>query len=245
MIRLGDLFEDLAFGPLNNLSIGGDGKGMVPSHMEARVLSYVNRALLDLYSKYILLEKELVVRVMTDRTSYHLTSDHADTANLPDCDGVPAPPCVLLVDKYIADTEDCPFEDDIIRILHVYDDDGVEVPINDSSDMYSVFTPAPDVLQIPDPYNKTAFFVAYQARHPIIDCCDCSQEIILPLGLKGALEAHISYQVFSSMNGQEHSAKAQEYYARYEMLCTDVEYKDLALTSMTQDNCKLFRRGFV
>ena len=258
MFTLRDLLEDLAFGPLNNLAIGGDGKGVIPAHMEARVLSYINRSLLEMYSKFILVEKEVVIRVMLDRTLYPLRKIHADSFYLPGpewsqpaCCCTPGSDvtevcrCSNSVPKFIADSLAFPFEEDIIRILHVFDEDGIEVPLNDSSDAYSVFTPAPDVLQIPDPIDRTFFAVNYQARHRVLQPGECHQKIILPLGLKAALEAHVAYQVFSSMNGQEHTAKAQEYYSRYDLLCTDAEYKDLTLTSMTQDNCKLFTRGFV
>jgi hypothetical protein len=258
VFTLGDLFEDLAYGPLNQLAIGGDGSGMVPDYQEARLVSYINRALLELYSKFILSEKEFVIRVQQDRTLYPLRKIHADSFYVPTrewsqeaccCDPsgdvTQVCGCQNSVTKFIADSPAFPFEEDIIRILHVFDDDGIEVPINDQSDVFTVFTPAPDVLQIPDPQQRTSFAVNYQARHKVLEGCDCFQRIYLPLGLKPALEAHVAYQVFNSMNGQEHSAKAQEYYARYDMMCTDAEYKDLTVTSIAQDNCKLFRRGFI
>jgi hypothetical protein len=74
---------------------------------------------------------------------------------------------------------------------------------------------------------------------------DECQEIDLPFTLEGALTAYIAYMVFSHMNGQDNSAKAQEHLSMYDMICGEVTDQDLVSQNGNTTLTKFDKRGFV
>lgn len=233
-MQLGDLFTQLSFGPLSGLSIGAEGAGSIPVPSQRKVASFVNTGLKQLYARFNLNEKELILRISTGVDTYLLTKEFADND-----------PTVGL--KYIQDNITDPFLEDILKILKVLDVDGLELPVNDKGDELSVFTPNDYTLLVPLPEEDTVYTVVYQSKHtdiPLTAPIVLSQEILLPFILVPALEAYVAYLVFSPMNGQEHTAKAIEHFQRYEMLCSEIEIRDLVSTSRIETHAKLDDRGF-
>lgn len=229
---LGELFKDLSFGPLSNLTIGGQGSGVIPVAQENRILSLTNTGLTKLYTKFVIAEKELVVRTIADKELYPLRQIHAD--NDPGIDF-----------KFIADTPEDPFLGDMVRILLVGDADGNELPLNDYNQDASVFTPKPDVLQILNAEADTIFHVIYQANHAKLLTSEPTQDIDLPEPLQEALVAYVGYRILEPMNGEEHSRRANELKVKYESICSDALDRDLGKYSITTSSTKLEDRGFV
>ena len=111
-------------------------------------------------------------------------------------------------------------------------------------DCLSLFTPQPNVLQVPNPVQGQILNVVYQARHPELKYDDLEACIEVPFVLEGALSAYIAHRVFHHMNGAENSQKSAEYLTLYESICTDVTEKDL-VNSSTSTGRKFYDRGFV
>ena len=232
-MKLNELFSNLSFGPLANLSVGGDGIGMIPFEHEARLTSFVNKSLLALFSRFPLLEKEVIVRAYDGKTLYPLKKIYADT----DATVVPQ--------KFIADSAVDPFLEDVIKILAIYDELGQPMPLNNTGEPTSLFTPLFDMVQIPLPKTGDIYYVLYRGKHPVLVPGVADQDVNIPDILQTALEAHVAYQVFSPMNGQEHKATASEHLSTYEMLCSNIEMQDLLQTSSVSNHDKLEARGFV
>lgn len=240
-MKLGELFKELSVGELSNLAMGNDGKGTIPVKHHAKLIVYVNNALLDLYTRFPLITKELLVAQYAHITNYHLKRPFALSSN----SDKPI--------KYIIDMNGEPYDGVCLRIKSVSDLLGGFIPLNDESEERSYFTPQPDILQIPYPVNGNVTSVTYQGKHPTIidegfkegwDKLD--QEIELPLFLKGALIHHIAYSVYSHMNGQEAQLKAQEYITLYEDKCSKAEDGDLVnATSSHSSKSKFKDRGFI
>lgn len=229
-----ELFRQLSFGELSNLSIGSEGAGSIASTHHNRLIHYANQSLFRLYSRFILREKDLLLFTMPGKSMYPLSSRYAQSNPAPD----PADPI------YIMDEFD-PFQDDLIRILAVWKAGPVELPLNDIDVEGSLFTPQPGVLQVSKVVGGQTLAVVYQAKHPKLPEDDLTSDIDLPEVLEGALLAHIAHQVFSNMNGQENAAKSADHLARYEMICAEVEERDLVSTSITSTTSKLHKRGFI
>lgn len=234
-MQLQELFQRLSFGALSNLSIGGEGTGVIPPAHRVRLAAFVNTSLQTLYARFNLLERELTLRLYTGYPTYLLEERFADThpATGP---------------KFIEDNSGNIFTEDVVKILQVFNEDGDEIAMNDPGDPTAVFTPTSTSLLVPWAVDGDCLHVLYQAKHPKIQHTapvEATQEILLPEALIPALEAHVAYQVFSPMNGQEHVAKAAEQLARYETLCLEVEVRDLASTSLIQTHTKLEDRGFL
>lgn len=236
-MRLREFFSKLSYGPLSNLSIGGEGSGIIPAQHEQRLMHLTEQSLIALFGRFNLLEKDVVIRILPGRTEYPLRVEHALTST------------TLGVDKFIHDSAGRPFTGDVLKILEVYDEAGCPRVLNDSGDCSSLFTPSHDVLQVPlapaGVPHADGYAVLYQARHPELDPTTLDQKLLLPETLIPALEAHVSYQVISPMNGAEHVQKAAELLSRFEMICAEVENRDLASTSIIQTHDKFCQRGFV
>lgn len=240
-MKLTELYQRLSYGELSNLAVGGEGSGAVTEAMKPRLINYANEGLLRLHSKFMLRENVVFVRQVPNLTYYYLMLRYAVSRSaLPADPECPAPPHF-----YIVDTEAEPFQEDVIKVLSVFNQEGIELPLNDSEDPRSIFTPQPNLLQVPAPVAEQMLAVSYQARHPIIVGETECQEIDLPFSLEGALTAYIAYKVFSHMNGQDNAAKASEHLSMYDMICGEVTDQDLVSQSSSTTNTKFEQRGFV
>lgn len=230
-MKLLSLFERLSFAELSNLSIGMEGAGTIRDEDQRKVLAHTNDGLLQLYSRFILKTKYLLIEEQEHITQYHLIEKYTESK---DCVEYP----------YIKDLIGERFTGDLIRILEVYGDCGEQFVLNDTEDCHSLFTPSPQTLQIPNPRTGRPKHILYQARHNIINNIDAEAWVEIPFVLEGALQAYIAHKIFSHMNGQENLLKSQDHYATYERICQEVEAKDLVSTSVSNSIHKLTERGF-
>ncbi|MEQ1950937.1 hypothetical protein [Mesorhizobium sp. CN2-181] len=235
-MKIADLFRRLSYGQLSNLSISNNGSGEIVEAKHPQMIQYANEALLNLYTRFVLKEKNLLIQQVEGITSYHLERKFAETS------GSDAP------HRYIKDLPDEPFMGDSIRILAVYDEFGRKMRLNDQEDPASLFTPSLNELQIPRPEHGRPLGITYQARHPELDDRPgkiINQEIILPFIFEAPLQNFIGYLTYCHMNGQENIVKGQEYLGAYEAKCVEVEQRDLVNQTFHTSQDKLDDRGFV
>lgn len=232
-MKVSELFQRLSYGELSNLAIGEDGVGAIPDASKPKIIAYLNDALLRLHSRFILAEREVLIEQVDGVRLYRLSSRYAQSNPAPE----PG------IDLYIQD-EGNPFRDDVIKILTVQDQTGAFLSLNDAEDPLSVFTPQPDVLQIPNPIGGEPLGITYQAQHvPVVNNPDAFIDI--PRTLEAALLAYIAHLTFHHMNGESHSSKAAEHLSTYEGICAEIEQKDLVSSSYSLTNAKFGMRGFV
>lgn len=232
-MKLEELFSRLSRDELSNLSIGNEGRGYIKEEDVPKLVAYVNDGLLQLFSRFVLNEKQLLIEMVRHITNYHLIPKYAESTG-------------AMVDwPYIKDLPDEPFKGDVIRILEVHDSLGRKLPLNDKEDPNSLFTPKPLMLQVPRPLAGQSLAVLYQARHEPLDDEDLEQEINLPFTLEGALQSYVAYKVYNNMNGQENTLKAQEHRANYESICLGIQERDLVNETFSTSHDKLHNRGFV
>lgn len=237
---LSELFKRLSYGELSNLAVSQEGSGVITPAKVPQLVSYTNEALLRLYSRFLLRERSVVIEQVAQITSYELKAKNAERHE---------PPARY---PFIKDALGEPFEDDVLKILEAHDSFGREFVLNDASRSDSLFTPFPNVLQVPKPVDGAAISILYQARHPVLAdvvgpgvTSVLAQEVDIPPTLEGALQAMIAAMVFSHMNGQENVAKSQEFLSWAEVVCNEVEQKDLVSQSNSTSKHKFEQRGFV
>jgi hypothetical protein len=230
-----DILARLSRGPLSNLAIGMDGAGTIQTDKIPTVIDYLNQALLHLHSRFILNEKQVIVAQDDLISLYKLNSANSvrtvPTGYIQDADPQPA------------------FTNDVLKILGIYDDVGLEFPLNDEGTHNSLFTPRFDTIQVPEPKTGNTMFVLYQAGPVAIDplggASALAQDIDIPVILQEALVDWCGYKVFSSMNGQEHLVKAKDLFFQYEAVCKEIEDKDMLSMSVSKTSTKFSDRGFV
>ena len=231
-MKVQELLTRLSHSELSNLSIGQEGAGSIKPTEIPKIITHANDGLLRLYSRFILSTNQLILETREHITNYHLIKRFAEsTGSDEEC-------------PYIKDLPEEPFLGDVIRILEVWSQHGHQFVLNDTDDPRSLFTPAPEVLQVPRPKEAVMLSIVYQARHEELKTNENGQEIDLPFVLEGALQAFIGYKIFSNMNGQDNLVKAQELLNTYDSICVDVETRDLVNTTFATSHRKLEERGF-
>lgn len=238
-MKVVELFRQLSYGELSNLSVSNSGSGEIQQEKWPQLIQYANDALMALYSRFVLSEKHVLLEQVAHITNYHLRPKYAEssssTAEWP----------------YIKDLPEEPFIGDVIRILRVQSVEGWPYPLNDAGRADSLYTPQPHILQVPRPQAGEPLSIVYQAQHRILDDRETGpdnildQIIDLPHYLENALKLFIAYKVFGHMNGQENSAKSIEFLAAYEASCQDIERRDLVNQTSHTTHSKLEQRGFV
>lgn len=234
-MKISELYKTLSYGELSNLSIGMDGVGSILEDAKPRILHYANEGLTRLYGRFILKEKDVMIELVDHITNYHLLRMYAESYFDPEVIAYP----------YIKDLFNEPFTEDVIKILSVYNGVGQKLPLNDNERSDSLFTPTGKILQVPNPRTGVSLSVLYQAKHPELLPNDEDQDIHLPQVLEGALVAFIAYKVFSHMNTDVSTAKAQEHMSVYASVCDEVEQHDLVNSSISTTNSCFRKRGWV
>ena len=234
-MNITDLFTSLSYGELSNLAMGTDGTGVIRTSDQPRVLNAANEALLLLHSKFVLSSKDIWIESRKHITYYHFDTRFAESNAATSNEDY----------LYIKDLVGDPFIGDVIKVLSVFDDKEYELPLNDSEHPYSVFTPQPRMLQIPDPTEGALFNVVYQAKHPLLVLETPTQEIDLPDVLHAALRGYVAYRMYSSINTQEATVKAAEHLGNYEGICQNATDFDLVNTSIATTNVRFQKNGWV
>lgn len=199
-----DILKDLQYGELATHGMFMENTLSVENR--EKLIYHLNIALTALYTRFPLLTRELTVIQLAGRTLYPLESKYAVTDKVN-----------VGYDKFILDNLDYPYNDDLIKVISVYDEIGNEVRINDSMACPVIFTPAANVLEIPQVTDTNALFVIYQAKHPKVNTA--GDILSLPINFKPALLSYIAHRVYSGGTAQEHVTKANEMLQKYELFC--------------------------
>ena len=233
-MQIKDLYRNLSHGVLKNLTMSGEGSGDIREKDRGSVILAANESLLRIYSRFMLREKDVLIQQQVGITNYHLlkrfatfTEDSTETK------------------RYILDMGLEPFEEDVIKILTVYNSDGYQMPLNDNEAAYSLFTPQANVLQVPNPEPDKALSVLYQARHPELVATKLEQPIELPDVLHGAFYAHIGFQIYEAMGTAEAQGRAMGLFQQYQMITDDALANDSVQTSISTSNSRFEKRGWV
>ena len=247
-MKLQEVFDQLSGGEFSQLSIGGGDVGVIDEGNYSRVLGHINLALTALFSRFTLKEGRLKLALQEGVTTYKLNSAYAVNAV-----GSTQPV------RYIIDTVDEPFTDDIIKVEKVVTDGDYELGLNDASSPVSVFTPTALALRVPealitgvdwpDELDTEFLTLVYRASHPKLSVGTgifrpSAVELELPDTHLTPLLYYVASRVHNpvGMNNEFHAGNS--YYAKYEAACQQLENKGLQVDQGEQ-NTRLERNGWV
>lgn len=234
-LTLEKMLNKLALGELSGSSAVCDvTQGTLEEKYIPTVVSYLNDGLLELHSKFILRRKQVIILPAQGRDMYHICSDNAIKGDI----------AAISSEKYIIDSDENPFIDDLITVIDVFDQTGCEICMDDREDPKSIHTVDYDTLQINTCWAGQLLPVIYQAMHEELSHSTLDQRIRLMPFLRRALENYVAYRLFSSMNGAENLGKSQDAFARYESICNEAETKDLIRETFISTSTKLDMRQF-
>jgi hypothetical protein len=234
-MKLSELFQVLSVGELSLIRVGNDGQG-IRTQDYPKVIAQVNAGLTDLHARFPLLEREVIIQQYDQISKYYLRSEYLES-NKTSTQPI----------KYLIDTPDEPFLDDVIRVESVYDECGCPLYLDNEPACSSIMTPAFDCIQIVSPVGTNALFITYRANHPDIDInsTNLDVEIRIPASHEKALRYYIASQFYANSPNQETAAKGMEWTQRYEAECQRIEDLDLNNAYIGQTNVKPETRGWV
>ena len=129
-MKLKEIFDQLTYGELSQLAIGGGEQGQINEANYPSVVAHIRLALTALYKRFPLKENRLVLQLLPGVLQYEINSKYA-VGNMKS----------LVPVKYILDSA-LPFKDDILKIERVYTGKGHELSLNDGADPFSLTTPS-------------------------------------------------------------------------------------------------------
>ena len=136
-MQLQTIFDALTFGELSNLGMGGLELGGVQTTRYKQVVNHINLGMTALHKRFNLKEEILTLALQPGLTQYILKDTHAVSG------------FSSISPRTILDSTAKPFQNNIVKIVSVTTDSGFEMALNNGADLYSVFTPSFNILNIP------------------------------------------------------------------------------------------------
>ena len=223
-MKLQKLFEHLTLGELKQLGIGGyEEYKAIQEKDYPEIVSHLNLGLINLYTRFPLLEKELVLETRPDQQLYVLSSKYAEPNK----------------GWYIQGANN----DDLIRINSAYLGD-TELPINDEYSATGIYLPSYNSIQIPFATGSEEISIIYRAKPEKVPL-DLEYEIPLPEVLTEALLVFIEYRIRKSMGGEQGTVLGQQALQMYEMFCGEIERKNILNNADNSVCIRARERGWV
>lgn len=247
-MKLSEIFTQLTVGELSQLGVGGAKSGMIAEADYPKILGHVNLGLADLFTRFTLRQGRLVLALQPGKASYALSSNYA----------VNNPRSTEAV-RYIIDTPEEPFKDDINKIERIVTDSGYELGVNIEGDSESVFTPSATVLRLPkllvgagdkpDHLKTSQLEIEYRAAHPIIGkgfgyVDPVRTEVALPYAYLQALLYFIASRAHNPAGMTNEFHTGNSYAMKYQQECARLVEANLDVVQ-TRENARLERNGWV
>ena len=231
-MTLQEVFSQLTYGELSQLNLGINPDGTPNEAQQDALIGHVNLGLAALYRRFPLKQGRITVALQEGRTTYPLHSAYSVTTRR---SREPV--------RFILDSADFPFTDDISKVEQVFTDAGHEMALNDGADPLAIVTPAPTTLRVPPAvvgkandlpaYLKTEKLeVVYRATHPMIvkpvGYFDPSRvELELPYTHLEALLYFIASRAYSPTGMVNEFDMGNSFAAKYERACQEIEFVNM------------------
>lgn len=198
-MQLSDFFQHLAYGELSQYSVGSSNHGEISEKDYPKLLTFLNLGLTRLHTALPLRMEQLLLRTNAFQRTYKLVSSNA-VSTATDSDNVEL--------RYILDSQR-PFQDNILRVEEIVNEDEIEYPLNDHSCDTSVFTPLVNELQFTNPQDELVS-VMYRANHvklPVTRIIDTTTNLDIP---DYCIDALLTYCASKVLGGGGNAEAAQE-----------------------------------
>ena len=240
-MKLQTILDQFRYGELAQLSIGGQDSGVFNDKNYEVIVPHINLGLMALFKRFPIKQRNLIIEVQDDKSEYLLDKAFA-VANTKSREPL----------RYILDTSDDPFENDVIKVEEVYTEDEKAYRVNDGS-RHGVTTPSYNILKLPkvvppDMQSET-LDVIYRASHPTIvvglGYFDPERiDVDLPGTYLEALMFYVASRMHNPVGMLNDFHAGNSYYAKYEAACAEIEGKGLYI-EQTHENERFCRAGWV
>lgn len=241
MKTVSDLFSELSFGELSNLSMSLNASGEIDEIRQGQVIAFANDALTALYTRFPHNTDYVKVTLQDGQNKYYLRTEFAVSDQTPG----------NLNTRYITDTVDEPFAGRLSKIISIWDKDAEyyldeEVVVNDEYASPAVKLLSYDGFYVDEPVADNVYTVKYQALHPLlsIDPAVETENIVLAPVLWQAFKAYVASSIFASIGGEDATVKAATQMNIYEGICIRAEADDTLQKSSSENHDKLREGGW-
>jgi len=251
MITLQDIFDNLTYGDLSHVSVGGSAVGFVADKDYPKLVYCINSALTALHKRFLLRTGELTLQQYADINQYYLRTGYA----VSNADSTLTP-------KYVIDTVDNPFTGNLFKVERVISPSGGALVLNDSlvsedNPVYykgeiiqttPIYTPNFDTLFLTPTANEL-LKIEYRADHPKIvvteDFNPATVELHISSAILDALSLNVAARIYSPLvTGEAQNSAASSFMYQYEMECKRLEDEGIPMNDNTFDN-RFDQKGFV
>lgn len=250
-MKLKAIFDQLVGSEITQACIGGQNAGVINDQNQHILINHINLGLTDLFTRFLLKEGKLKLRVHPAITSYVLSSDYAVTN-----------PLSLVGVKYVDDAG-LPFKDDLAKIHSVMTAEGEDVTVNEATDPWTIHNPSTLILEfpkevvakqscIPSKFFTEYYEVTYRALHPTLEADPenpvnpSTINVELPSSYLHALLAFVASRVYGPLGQGAEASLGVSYANKYEQLCRQLESKKLDVdNSSTGVDNRFHARGWV
>lgn len=235
MLTLADTFKKLSYTHLSELSISGMGSGQIPEAHRPKLIQRINEALVALYTRFPLRTKVVEILTYSTINEYVLAPEFSSYGD-PDSEEEI---------RYIIDTEELPFPDDILMVESItgLDAEGERYTafLNDrnQSTSWYVMSQDPITLYTDSPVADKSFWILYRALPDEIDLVPADPKAVrirIPRTLEAALLAFVSGKIYGNMSMEGSLAKSQNFLDEYENECKIVEERNVLNSSEIPTN---------
>ena len=237
-MKLQEILDQLRYGELAQLSIGGEPAGEFNDRNYPAIMTHINMGLTALHKRFPIRKRFLTLDTSDQLQDYVLSKDYA-VANTKSRETT----------RYILDSTARPFQEGLLKIESVTNEEGKEFRLNTGS-RWDLSTPSYNILHfpknMPQEFWTLTMEVEYRASHPAIvvglGYFDPERiEVELPHAYLEPLMFYIASRINNPIGlGQEFNA-GNSYYMRYEAACAELEAKGLYVDD-GNDNDR-FRKG--
>lgn len=250
-MKLKEIFDQLTYGELSQMELGGmnnDSPGIEPSRYPM-VINHINLGLNALYQRFPLKENSVKVELLPGVYTYTLNSRFSENS------------MVSFEDVFfIKDTEDEPFQDDLIKVERVYTDTGRELGLNDENDSLAIITPSLQSIRVPEAIVNQSLDlpkelitkklkVVYRANHPMLRTSGTINpsniEVELPYSHLEALLYFVASRLHNPIGMTNEFHAGNSYAAKYEMVCQRLEAQNIRADQFNLSSSRLERGGWV
>ena len=238
MQKVQDFIASLAYGTLKNLheSIVDNKTHTVKESAIPEIIHWLNEGLTSIHTTYEI--KDVVsVHIHESRTLYPIRSEY--NMSLEEYLKLQPP-----YERFLWKNLEEEYNNNLMQVVLVTTHEGVKLPLNDASNMFSVFTPEYDVLQLPVNLLGGVLDVVYRAKHPEVKYEE-NTPIKLPPLLYDALANYIAYKIHSGMNTDLSVKNAEKYLQEYTSIINHAIENGVIENDHTPDFSKFYLRGFV
>jgi len=234
-MKLSNIFEYLAQGELAQHYVATSSCGSIEPENYHKLIPNINMALLELYKRFPVVRKGVLIAVNPLITNYPLREKYAINSTLSS------------PDKYIMDSPEEPFKGDILLIEDVVDEIGTVLYLNEDTTQYAIYTPTFDTVTIPAPELGQYLNIGYRAspEHiPSVGIDPEEYEVLLPPVMLEALLLYVYSKYHSGLDEQIVEGTRVNFAREFEKSVSRIEYGTL-INKTNHRNSKFTMNGWI